>query len=302
MIFTRGNVMTENIERTPYYAERPLAVVIGCGDMGIGCARTLGARHALLVVDVDGERLDKAIATLRHEGFRATGYRCDISNADQVTGLAKVLADGPGVRVLAHVAALGTAPWRQVMKVNLIGVHLVTQAVGPHIVRGGVAIIVSSIGAYSARRDPRLDELLDNPFVPDFEAALVAAFGGEPTPLEAYCMAKRGINRLAETLADSWGPSEVRALSLSPGMIDSTMGRTSNTPARIVTADGEQRVGTRSEKARRDTPLERQGTLLEILSVVDFLASDAASFLNGIDIPVDGGYLARRRIRDGIER
>jgi NAD(P)-dependent dehydrogenase (short-subunit alcohol dehydrogenase family) len=158
-------------------------------------------------------------------------------------------------------------------------------------VRGGAAVLISSTGGRQSRRSPEIDRLLDNPFRPDFFEALVAAIGREPDALEAYFMAKRGVNRLARKLAIEWGDIEVRAVSVSPGLIDSTMGRSSGA-ALPVFDGGEKRLGSRAEKAALEVPLRRQGTLQEVVAVVDFLASDAASFVNGIDVAVDGGSTA----------
>lgn len=297
--------MSDFAERTAYFAEAPLAVVIGCGDMGIGTARALGRRHPLLMVDIDGERLEQSLAALRREGHLASGFTCDIADPDQVRGLSEMLARGPGVRVLAHVAAIGDAPggWRQVMRVDLIGVHLVVGAVGPHLVRGGVAILVSSTGSYLCPRNPELETLLDDPLDPGFLDALRARLGHEPEFLETYFLAKQGMNRLAEKLAIAWGERELRALSVSPGLINSTMGRTGGAALPVYDGAGtERRLGSRSEKARKEVPLGRQGSLLEVVSVIDFLASDAASFLTGIDVPIDGGSTAKWRATGVIQR
>lgn len=297
--------MADLIERVPYYAEAPLAVVIGCGDLGVGAARALGRRHPLLIVDVDAARLERSVADLRRDGYVASGFRCDIGEADQVRGLGDLLAGGPGVRVLAHVAAVGNAPggWREVMQIDLIGVHLVARAAEPSFVRGGAAILISSTGSYLCPADPQLDALLDDPLRPDFQDALVARLGREPDFLEAYFMAKQGVNRLARNLAVVWGEREVRALSISPGLIDSTMGRTGG--AQLPVYDdpkAQRRLGSRREKARAEVPLRRQGSLLEVVAVIDFAASDAASFLTGVDIPVDGGSTARLRAAGFVQR
>jgi NAD(P)-dependent dehydrogenase (short-subunit alcohol dehydrogenase family) len=207
------------------------------------------------------------------------------------------------VRVLAHVAAVGNAPggWREVMSVDLIGAHRIARAVAPLMVRGGAIVLISSTGSRQSRRTPAIDCLLDEPFRPDFEDALIDAFGREPDFLEAYYMAKHGVNRLARKLAIDCGEMEVRAVSVSPGLIDSTMGRTGG--ARLPVYDGgEKRLGSRAEKATLEVPLRRQGSLQEVVAVVDFIASDAASFVNGIDIPVDGGSTAFWRSRGVIER
>lgn len=296
--------MSASAERTAYYADAPVALVIGCGDMGMGCARALGQRAPLLLVDIDEDRLQQSVATLAHDGYTVAGQRCNIADPAQVRELGDRLAGGPGVRVLAHVAAVGNTPegWRKIMAVDLIGPHLVTRAVGPHMVRGGVAILISSTGSYHCPRDPRIEQLLDAPLQPEFLPQLLEACGREPDFLEAYFMAKQGMNRLAQRLAIDWGGKEVRVVSVSPGLINSTMGRTGGAALPVYDGSGEHRPVSRSEKAAREVPLGRQGTLLEVIAVVEFLASDAASFINGIDIPVDGGSTARWRASGVITR
>lgn len=296
--------MQEFHERKPPYLDAPVVVVIGCGDMGMGCARTLGKRAPLLLVDIDDTRLRDCVERLRHEGYAAEGHRCDIANRAEVSLLSARLEQEAGVGVLAHVAAVGNTPggWRAVMDVDLIGAYLVAEAVGPHMVRGGVAILISSTGSYQCPVDEALEALIDAPLEPDFHERFVAQLGYEPDFLEAYFIAKQGVNRLAQRLALEWGNRAVRAVSLSPGLINSTMGRTGGSTLPVYDGSAAKAPGSRSEKAAKEVPLGRQGTLLEITAVVEFLASDAASFISGIDIPVDGGSTALWRNRGVIRR
>jgi NAD(P)-dependent dehydrogenase (short-subunit alcohol dehydrogenase family) len=273
------------IERTAYYAQAPAAVVIGCGHLGMASARALGRRHPLVLVEIDGERLERSLEALHAEGYPAQGVRCDIASREDVQALGAELAKGPGVRVLAHVAALGSGDWRRIIAVNIGAVHLVAEAVRPALIRGAAAILVSSVGAYMTPPDPRLDALLDDPLSPACCDAVVEILGKEPTPLEAYCLAKRAMNRFAEKLAVAWGGEEVRVLSMSPGLLDSAMARRDSPPGRY------ERV--------RDVPLGRQGTVMEAANVLAFLASDEASFMNGFDVLVDGGMGAQIRPRFG---
>jgi NAD(P)-dependent dehydrogenase (short-subunit alcohol dehydrogenase family) len=166
-------------------------------------------------------------------------------------------------------------------------------------VRGGAAILISSLASYLPPNKPAIDAALREPFAPDFYDALAKAIGYEPDAEEAYNYAKLGINLLAEQLAVEWGPRGVRAVSLSPGMIDSPMARAEGDT--LPSHDGTNARKTRADKAQ-EIPLGRQGSILEITNVVDFLASDAASFLNGIDITVDGGHRARWRAQGVISR
>lgn len=279
-------------------SQAPLALVIGCGGMGISVARALGKRHPLLLVDIDGAKLSEMVEMLRIEGYAAAGQQCDIVDAAQTAALGNALAEGPGVRVLVHVAAVGMSigSWRRMMEIDLIGAVRIANAVGPQMVRGACGIFISSLASYLPPADPRLDALLDDPLAPDFCDNLVQFHGAEPDMDWTYNYAKLGINRLAERLAADWGAGGVRAVSLSPGMIDSPMARAEGET--LPSHDGTDARKTRSEKAR-EIPLGRQGSMLEVTNVVDFLASDAASFINGIDITIDGGHRAVWR-RSGV--
>ena len=71
---------------------------------------------------------------------------------------------------------------------------------------------------------------------------------------------------------------------------------------KLIPIFGDARLVTRSEKACREVPLMRQGSVLEVTAVIGFLASDAASYVNGIDVPVDGGSTAKWRASGAIAR
>ncbi|MFV8817586.1 SDR family NAD(P)-dependent oxidoreductase [Haliea sp. E17] len=296
--------MPDTAHQPPYYSNAPVALVIGCGDMGVGCARVLGRRRPLLLADIDSQRLEASVASLADEGYLVSGTECDITDPASVRELAGQLSGVGGVEVLAHVAAVAGAAigWRRVMEVDLLGAHRVADAVSPAMQPGGVAVLISSTGSYQCPVDARIESLLDAPLQPGFIDKLAEAFGREPDFLEAYFMAKQGINRLARRLALEWGPRQIRAVSVSPGLINTSMGRTSGAKTPLFDGQGNKHLVTRDVKAAREVPLGRQGSVLEIVDVVDFLASGAASFITGIDIPVDGGSTARLRSLGLISR
>lgn len=293
--------MTGFVERQPYYTQAPVALVIGCGDMGMATARALGKRHPLMIVDIHAERLARAIETLDLEGFAVTGQPLDITSADQVKAFAETLAGGPGVKILAHVAGVGASigSWQKMMEVDLFGPHIVANAVGPHIVRGGVVVQIASLAGYLAKADPRVDALVDDPLKPGFMDAIVALHGAELDFGSSYAYAKLGVIRLSEKLAIAWGDREIRAVTVTPGMINTSIGR--NDGGKMPSSDGSAAEISRSDKVR-EIPLQRQGTLNEIVAAIDFVASDAASFINGVELLVDGGQRAGWRDRSFIER
>ena len=86
---------------------------------------------------------------------------------------------------------------------------------------------------------------------------------------------------LTETLATEWAPHGVRVNAVAPGVF--------RTPMNTKVLD----IPERMEAIIRRTPMGRIGTLDEMVGAVVFLASDAAKFVTGVTIPVDGGFLAK---------
>jgi NAD(P)-dependent dehydrogenase (short-subunit alcohol dehydrogenase family) len=99
----------------------------------------------------------------------------------------------------------------------------------------------------------------------------------------AYVWAKRGVQRLVQRDAIALGRRGARVCSLSPGIIDTPMGRQ------------EAAARPTNDILVQHTPLGREGQPEEVAAAVAFLLSDEASFINGIDVPVDGGVVAAVR-------
>jgi NAD(P)-dependent dehydrogenase (short-subunit alcohol dehydrogenase family) len=98
-------------------------------------------------------------------------------------------------------------------------------------------------------------------------------------PAGAYALSKWGVQRLVVAQAPAWGRRGARLLSLSPGIVDTGMGREE------LAAHGDA-MKTIMEK----TPVgQRMGRPEELAAVIAFLCSDAASFVSGVDWLVDGG-------------
>ncbi|MGW5658027.1 SDR family oxidoreductase [Streptomyces humi] len=264
----------------------PLAVVVGAGGLGIAVARRLGQRHRVLVVDVDRTRADSAAHLLCDEGGDADAVHCDITRSDSVAALAREVGGRGGFRVLAQVAGLSpaAADFERIVRVNLVGPALVTRALLPLARQGSSAILIASLAAHTYTPSPSVDALLREA-VDDHTVDRIAAElePDDRTGAMAYQISKYGLLALCRREARAWGRQGARIVSLSPGLIATPMGA----------------IEFRNSPVKRElyarTPLEREGTMLEIADVVEFLASDRASFISGTDILVDGGLAGTLR-------
>lgn len=264
---------------------RTLAVVVGAGAMAMAIARRLADSHRVLLADRDGEHLDRQVAAMRDEGHDASGIVCDVTDSAAVQAMAAAARQAGPVRALAHVVGLSPsmADAPAILRVNLLGPVLVadafTELAGP----GTAAVFIASLAPHlSAPPDP-LTRAIEEPLPPDFVQRVEAAAGGEITPGLAYQLSKFGLIRMCQHRAPHWGARGARIMSLSPGLIATPMG------ARELEAQPGKR------RLLELTPLRRQGTMAEIAEAADFLLSDRASFISGVDLLVDGGLAAAAR-------
>ena len=259
-----------------------LAVVIGVGGMGMAVARRLGQQYRLLLTDIDEQRLIKAADQLDADGIRADAVVCDVTSATSVQSLADRVETIGELRALVHVAGLSPSMgnWRTIMSVDLVGPALVTNALLPHARQGTSAVLIASLAAHLLEPSEAVTKILSDPLADDFLDKLEAAMNGDITPELSYAYAKNALIKMSERHAVSWGEKHARINSLSPGLIATPMG--------LKEYEG------RPEKVEllKKTPLQRQGGMLEIADVVEFLISNRSSFMTGTNLLVDGGVAA----------
>ncbi|HEX7857551.1 MAG TPA: SDR family oxidoreductase [Sphingobium sp.] len=263
----------------------PLAVIVGAGGMGMAVARRLGQDHRLLIADFDQEHLRMEVDRLTTDGYDASGIRVDVTRIEDIEALARAAEDAGPVKVLANVVGLSVAAgsFDAIISVNLIGAAAIAGAFQRFMASGGCGLFISSSAAHMRDVPDPLWPLLDNPLREGFLAGLRDALGEKANAPEAYSLSKAALNRMCQRRAAEWGRRGLRILSLSPGFIATPMGA----------------EAYKHSQAKRDMfdaiPLQREGTMLEIANVVEFLVSDRASFLSGTDILVDGGMIGALR-------
>jgi len=267
-----------------------VGIVTGAGrGMGAACAELLSDMvDTVLLVDLDAEAAAGRAKELTGRRAAVEPFGADVSDPARLAELAARVAELGTLRAVAHVAGISPtmADWRRVLTVDLVGTAMLVESLRP-LVREGTAVVcfASMAPLLGAVADPAAvsaaDAALDDPLDPGLHDRLRAALGDAiESPGMAYTWAKRGVHRFARRESVWFGQRGARICSVSPGIIDTPQGRQE--------ADAHASM----DALVRQTPLGRRGLPEEVAAVTAFLLSDQASFVNGIDVLVDGGVVA----------
>ncbi|CAN7445313.1 SDR family oxidoreductase [Phenylobacterium sp. LjRoot225] len=260
-------------------SERPAGVAIVTGaasGMGEAAARLMSeAGWPLLLCDLNAERLDDAADRLR-AGGQADTLAGDIADAGFPDRLASALA-GRAVGALIHCAGLSPtmADPARILEVNLAATMRLLDVVRPRMAQDAAAVLFASSAAHM--QGATLDAEISKVTTPEAVASLAAY---APESGAAYSISKRGVMLLVRREAAAFGQRGARIASISPGIIDTPMGRAEMALQPIM-----QTLVDRSA-------LGRPARSEEVAAVAVFLCTPAASFVTGTDILVDGGSLA----------
>jgi 3-oxoacyl-[acyl-carrier protein] reductase len=240
--------------------EGRVVAITGAGSgIGLATARAMATEGARVVaVDLRMESVKALQAELGDQYLpiaadiaTTTGAKAVVAGCLERFGRFDVLVTCAGVYETASVADMTESDWDRVLGVNLRGTFLCAQAALPLMAANGWGRIVT--------------------------LSSVAAMTGGMAAGPAYVASKAGVMGLTRSLAHAGGPDGVTANCVHPGIID--------TPMTAVLDDATRRA------AADRTALRRTGTPEEVAAVIVMLASDAASFVTGAHLSVNGGLL-----------
>jgi NAD(P)-dependent dehydrogenase (short-subunit alcohol dehydrogenase family) len=258
--------------------------------MGSACAAALAdAADVLVLTDVDEAGLARAARRIDESTAAVCPVAGDLQDPAWPEELAARAAGLGRLGALVHTAGLSPsmAGWRDILTVDLAATARILDAFLAQATAGSVAVCVASVSAHMGAFETAADELLADPLAADFQERFCALVGENPDPGATYRLAKRGVIRLCERAAPAWGARGARVLSVSPGLIDTEMGRLELQHQPIKTWLAQI---TPIQRLRADeSPLP--GRIDDIANAVAFLCSDRASFISGCDIRVDGGLI-----------
>jgi NAD(P)-dependent dehydrogenase (short-subunit alcohol dehydrogenase family) len=243
-----------------------VALITG-GSRGLGRAMALALGHAgakLALVARDPNRLDEVVREAAGRGVVAAAFPFDVSREDHVGALEKavverfgtvdILINNAGINVRKGVTELTLEEWNRVIGVNLTGAFLMCRAFVPHMKGSGYGRIINMTSTMSH-----------------------VSLAGRA----AYSASKAGLLGMTRALALELAPEGITVVGISPGPFATEM----NAPL-LNDPQVNQQFTSR-------IPVGHWGRAEDIGSLALYLCSDAASFLTGADIVIDGGWMAQ---------
>lgn len=269
--------MGDNVTAVPGRFVGRVALITGAAS-GIGKAtafRLAAEGAAVAVVDRNADGAAATAQEIRERGWNARAYTCDVSSSSDVNALAVAVEKDLGpVDVLANVAGaadtaglkgildVDDARWALVLAVNLSGPFYLCRALVPGMAERGKGAVVN--------------------------VSSLAGRSKSATAGIAYSSSKAGLLGLTRHLAFDYGPRGVRVNAICPGGVDTPMLRAGGAAAASTEEERQARMA-RTAAYAYFMPIKRISTPEEQAATIAFLASDEASYINGVSLDVNGG-------------
>jgi NAD(P)-dependent dehydrogenase (short-subunit alcohol dehydrogenase family) len=249
--------------------DNKVAIVTGSASgIGLATVQLLAEEGAaVIIVDLDAQRGKQAEQKIKAAGGKAIFVQCDVSRAEDCRraveiaiekfGRLDILVNNAGIIRRADVLGTTEEEWDRVMEVNVKSVFLMSKYAIPEMVKQGGGSIVNIASAWGLKGGPRA---------------------------ASYCASKGAVVNLTRAMAIDHGPDNIRVNCICPGDTDTPMLR-----------EEARQLGLPEDRFMEEAamrPLRRYGQPIEIAQAVLFLVSDAASYITGAAVVVDGGGMA----------
>ncbi|RNM12044.1 SDR family NAD(P)-dependent oxidoreductase [Nocardioides pocheonensis] len=261
------------VRRPKYYLDGHAAIVFGAGSSGAGLSNGEAAARAyaeagaaVAVVDVNAGEAERVAKAINAVGGVAIAITADVTREQQVVeavrgatqelGVIDVLHNNVGVARTGSVLDVDVETWEAAVRLNLTSAYLTVRHILPGMLEAGRGAIINVSSVASIR---------DTGYV-----------------YPVYNATKAALNQLTVSLALTYAAQGIRANAVLPGLIDTPL---------VVDQITDDPAALAARHAA--SPTGRMGSPWDVAHASVFLASDAAAYVNGVCLPVDGGLSAR---------
>jgi 2-deoxy-D-gluconate 3-dehydrogenase len=242
---------------------RVALVTGGNGGIGLGMATGLAKAGAtVMIAGRNGAKNDAAVAGLRVLGAKAESIAVDVTDPASITAMVEetakrcgrldILVNNAGTNIRNRPETYKLEDWHTIINTNLTSGMLASQAAYPYLKAHGCGRVINN-------------------------GSMLSIFG---LPLHvAYGASKGGVVQMTKSTAAAWAADGITVNVILPGWIDTDL-----------TRKARQDMAGLNDNVLARTPSKRWGLPADFEGIAAFLASDAAAFITGVAIPVDGGY------------
>ncbi|MCA3278633.1 MAG: SDR family oxidoreductase [Roseomonas sp.] len=242
---------------------RVALVTGGNGGIGLGMATGLAKAGAtVMIAGRNGAKNDAAVAGLRALGAKAESIAVDVTDPASIKAMLEetakrmgrldILVNNAGTNIRNRPESYTLEDWHTIINTNLTSGMLASQAAYPYLKAHGCGRVINN-------------------------GSMLSIFG---LPLHvAYGASKGGVVQMTKSTAAAWAADGITVNVILPGWIDTDL-----------TRKARQDMAGLNDNVLARTPSKRWGLPADFEGIAAFLASDAAAFITGVAIPVDGGY------------
>ncbi len=262
---------------------KTVCVITGGGSgMSFAAAKFMPKEKILVLSGRTLSKLERAVAELEGLGYEAHAFACDVSDREQVRKLAQYAASLGQVGNVINSAGVSPAMAKPetIVRINALGTVYVNQEFAAVMQAGSVIVDISSNSAYAlpgflaSKKTFALAEQDEAQFVKKMLSLPGKLKDSYKSSGLAYALSKNFVVWYAQKTAFELGKRGIRVVSLSPGLIDTDMGK-------LEAKDGADLIGLSCE--------ERMGKPEELGFAIAMAADERNGYLAGVDILCDGG-------------